>query len=92
MAALDAIRQGAPNAGLGAGYSGHSGRVGLAVRMTAKGAPTHAVTHRRRRGPLPLIARRRRDCRADISQRGNRVGRCEPCQAAGSHKVGLCAG
>ena len=30
-------------AGLGAGYSGHSGRVGLAVRMTAKGAPTHAV-------------------------------------------------
>ncbi len=62
MAALDAIRQGAPNAapvfglsagqigrriaaaaGLGAGYSGHSGRVGLAVRMTAKGEPTHAV-------------------------------------------------
>ena len=63
MAALDAIRQGAPDAapvfglsagqlgrriaaaaaGLGAGYSGHSGRVGLAVRMTAKGAPTHAV-------------------------------------------------
>ena len=62
-AALDAIRQGAPDAapvfglsagqigrriaagaaGLGAGYSGHSGRVGLAVRMTAKGAPTHAV-------------------------------------------------
>ena len=32
------------------------------------------------------------DCWADISQRGNRVGRCEPCQAAGSHKVGLCAG
>ena len=30
-------------AGLGTGYSGHSGRVGLAVRMTAKGAPTHAV-------------------------------------------------
>ena len=30
-------------AGLGGGYSGHSGRVGLAVRMTARGAPTHAV-------------------------------------------------
>ena len=62
MAALDAIRQGAPDAapvfglsagqigrriaaaaGLGGGYSGHSGRGGLAVRTTAKGAPTHAV-------------------------------------------------
>ena len=62
MAALDAIRQGAPDAGpvlgLSAGQigrrikaaagaaglgTGYSGRVGLAVRMTAKGAPTHAV-------------------------------------------------
>ena len=37
------IAAAATAAGLGAGYSGHSGRVGLAVRMTAKGAPTHAV-------------------------------------------------
>ena len=33
-------------AGLGEGYSGHSGRVGLAIRMTRRGAPLQAVqTH-----------------------------------------------
>ena len=37
------IRTAARAAGLGEGYSGHSGRVGLARRMTAKGAPTAAV-------------------------------------------------
>ena len=26
--------------GLGEGYSGHSGRVGLAIRMTSRGAPS----------------------------------------------------
>ena len=30
-------------AGLGEGYSGHSGRVGLAIRMTRRGAPLQAV-------------------------------------------------
>ena len=30
-------------AGLGDGFSGHSGRVGLARRMTARGAPTADV-------------------------------------------------
>ena len=35
-------------AGLGDGYSGHSGRVGLAIRMTRRGAPLQAVqTHGR---------------------------------------------
>ena len=35
-------------AGLGEGYSGHSGRVGLAIRMTRRGAPLQAVqTHGR---------------------------------------------
>ena len=29
-------------AGLGEGYSGHSGRVGLAIRMTRRGAPLQA--------------------------------------------------
>ena len=29
--------------GLGAGYSGHSGRVGMARRMTQAGAPTHEI-------------------------------------------------
>ena len=30
-------------AGLGEGYSGHSGRVGLAIRMTRRGAPLQAA-------------------------------------------------
>lgn len=39
-------------AGLGEGYSGHSGRVGLAFRMTHRGAPLQAVqTHGRWNSP-----------------------------------------
>ena len=39
-------------AGLGRGYSGHSGRVGLAIRMTRRGAPLQAVqTHGRWKSP-----------------------------------------
>ena len=39
-------------AGLGEGYSGHSGRVGLAIRMTRRGAPLQAVqTHVRWKSP-----------------------------------------
>ena len=39
-------------AGLGDGYSGHSGRVGLAIRMTRRGAPLQAVqTHGRWKSP-----------------------------------------
>ena len=39
-------------AGLGDGYSGHSGRVGLALRMTRRGAPLQAVqTHGRWKSP-----------------------------------------
>ena len=39
-------------AGLGEGYSGHSGRVGLALRMTRRGAPLQAVqTHERWKSP-----------------------------------------
>ncbi|MDE0199202.1 MAG: hypothetical protein OXK78_13470, partial [Caldilineaceae bacterium] len=30
-------------AGLGQGFSGHSGRVGMARRMAAAGAPTHEI-------------------------------------------------
>ena len=38
--------------GLGAGYSGHSGRMGLAIRMTRRGAPLQAVqTHGRWKSP-----------------------------------------
>ncbi|MYC07381.1 MAG: tyrosine-type recombinase/integrase [Chloroflexi bacterium] len=39
-------------AGLGEGYSGHSGRVGPAIRMTRRGAPLQAVqTHGRWKSP-----------------------------------------
>ena len=39
-------------AGLGEGYSSHSGRVGLAIRMTRRGAPLQAVqTHGRWQSP-----------------------------------------
>ena len=39
-------------AALGEGYSGHSGRVGLAIRMTRRGAPLQAVqTHGRWKSP-----------------------------------------
>ena len=37
------IRAAAANAGLGSGFSGHSGRVGMARRMAAAGAPTHEI-------------------------------------------------
>lgn len=37
------IKAAARAAGLGAGYSGHSGRVGMARRMAAAGAPTHEI-------------------------------------------------
>ncbi len=37
------IRAAAAAAGLGRGFSGHSGRVGMARRMAAAGAPTHEI-------------------------------------------------
>ena len=40
-------------AGLGEGYTSHSGRVGLAIRMTRRGAPLQAVqTHGRWKSPF----------------------------------------
>ena len=46
---------------LGEGYSGHSGRVGLAIRMTRRGAPLQAVqTHGRWKSPsMPEIHQER---------------------------------
>ena len=42
------VKQVAESAGLGPGFSGHSGRVGMARRMAAAGAPTHEImTHGR---------------------------------------------
>ena len=37
------VKAAARTAGLGAGYSGHSGRVGMARRMARAGAPTHEI-------------------------------------------------
>jgi len=44
-------------AGLGGGYSGHSGRVGLAITMTRKQAPTAAVQRQGRWQSTRMIAR-----------------------------------
>ena len=37
------VKAAARTAGLGAGFSGHSGRVGMARRMARAGAPTHEI-------------------------------------------------
>ena len=37
------VEQAAKVAGLGSGFSGHSGRVGMARRMAKTGAPTHEI-------------------------------------------------
>ena len=51
------IQSAAAAAGLGAGYSGHSGRVGLAVRMTRAGAPAAAVLRQSRWSTVRMLGR-----------------------------------
>ena len=42
------VRAAARAAGLGDGFTGHSGRIGMARRMVAAGAPNAAVQHQGR--------------------------------------------
>ena len=51
------IAAAARKAGLGDGFSGHSGRVGTAVRMTRAGAPTAAVMRQGRWASARMVAR-----------------------------------
>ena len=51
------IAAAARHAGLGSGYSGHSGRVGLAHRMTTKGAPLQRVQVQGRWKSAAMVAR-----------------------------------
>ena len=51
------IKAAARHAGLGEGYSGHSGRVGLAHRMTTKGAPLQRVQVQGRWKSAGMVAR-----------------------------------
>ena len=51
-------------AGLGEGYSGHSGRVGLPIRMTLRGTPLQAVQIRGRWKPPSIPARYTRSDKA----------------------------
>ena len=44
-------------AGLGSGFSGHSGRVGMAQRMTRNGAPAAAVMRQGRWQSMEMVAR-----------------------------------
>jgi integrase len=51
------IAAAARHAGLGSGFSGHSGRVGLAHRMTTKGAPLQRVQVQGRWKSAAMVAR-----------------------------------
>ena len=51
------IRASARAAGLGNGFSGHSGRIGMARRMVAAGAPNAAVQHQGRWRHGDMVAR-----------------------------------
>ena len=51
------IRAVARAAGLGEDFSGHSGRIGMARRMVAAGAPTAAVQHQGRWKHVDMVAR-----------------------------------
>lgn len=53
----DRIRKAAQHAGLGDGFGGHSGRVGLARRMTANGAPMQSVMLQGRWGSPSMVGR-----------------------------------
>ena len=51
------VRDAASAAGLGDGFSGHSGRIGMARRMVAAGAPNAAVQHQGRWRHGDMVAR-----------------------------------
>ena len=51
------IRAAPRAAGLGEDFSGHSGRIGMARRMVAAGAPTAAVQNQRRWKQGDMVAR-----------------------------------
>ena len=51
------VRASARAAGLGDGFSGHSGRIGMARRMVAAGAPNSAVQHQGRWRHGDMVAR-----------------------------------
>ena len=51
------LKRAAKEAGLGDGFSGHSGRVGCAVRMTRAGAPSAAVMRQGRWATPRMVAR-----------------------------------
>ena len=51
------VKQAARAAGLGDGFSGHSGRVGMARRMVGNGAPTAAVQRQGRWSSPAMVAR-----------------------------------
>ena len=56
-ALVSRIRASARAAGLGNGFSGHSGRIGMARRMVAAGAPNAAVQHQGRWRHGDMVAR-----------------------------------
>ena len=63
------IKAAARKAGLGDGFSGHSGRVGTAIRMTRAGAPTVAVMRQGRWASARMVARYTRKEAASLQAR-----------------------
>ncbi len=51
------VQAAAKHAGLGDGYSGHSGRVGMAMTMTENGAPVHTTMRQGRWNSAESVAR-----------------------------------
>lgn len=63
------VSKAAVKAGLGKGYSGHSGRVGMAQRMTRNQAPAAAVMRQGRWGSTRMVARYTRNESAGEARR-----------------------
>lgn len=63
------VAKAAKDAGLGDGYSGHSGRVGMAVRMTKAGAPAAVTMRQGRWASASMVARYTRKLAASEAQR-----------------------
>ena len=55
------LKKAAQAAGLGGGFSGHSGRVGMARRMTSNGAPVEVTMNQGRWKSPRMVARYARD-------------------------------
>ena len=64
------VKQAAKVAGLRSGFSGHSGRVGIARCMAKAGAPTHEIMAQVRRKTARMVGSIRRRKRRGVQRSG----------------------